>query len=144
MVFFKQCTFVRLESLGLKSEGLPCQQKEYSGCCPISDPFSVVGLFLAPLTLGAVGPGAQRRTLSPPLTSDCGLTNPRHRQPYSHPRTAAPTRLRRRRSSSSLSQQLLWERGRLRQIIDTNHDQRRNDCHCKDVFINDLHLILWE
>lgn len=40
--------------------------------------------------------------------------------------------------------QLLWELERLRQIIDTNHDQRRNGCHCKNVFINDLHIILWE
>lgn len=41
-------------------------------------------------------------------------------------------------------QHFLWELERLKQIIDTNHDQRRNDCHCKNVFINDLHIILWE
>lgn len=39
---------------------------------------------------------------------------------------------------------ILWELERLRQIIDTNYNQRRNDCHCKNVFINDLHIILRE
>lgn len=42
--------------------------------------------------------------------------------------------------SSSLSPALSLGTGE----AETNHDQRRNDCHCKNVFINDLHIILWE
>lgn len=116
------------DSLGLRPWALQGRWG-LAGCCE------------HPLLLGAETPPAQPWTPGPlgPLLTQ----HPRALTATAEP----PCWLLQGSAASALPhshQHLLWELERLKRIIDTNHDQRRNDCHCKNVFINDLHIILWE